>query len=209
MDSIVTIIASLFILMYSVILHEIAHGYVAERLGDPTARRAGRLTLNPIPHIDPIMTILMPLMFFFLANGRMFGGAKPVPVNPLYFDDPKKDMALVASAGALTNLALAGLGALIYHSLSVVGPVPAFVIASVQFMVYFNVLLGLFNLIPIPPLDGSRVLAALLPDNLARTLLSIEPFGFVLILFLFFATSLGALLFQFVSLGMKTLGVPF
>lgn len=210
MENINAIVLGFFVLVYSVILHEIAHGYVAERLGDPTARKAGRLTLNPIPHIDPIMTIALPAILFIssqiFGGGLLFGAAKPVPVNPLYFDDPKKDMALVSLAGVLTNFALAGIGAVLFNIGG--GNIP--MIASVlQFMVSINLLLGIFNLIPIPPLDGSKVLASLLPRNAAQALLSLEQFGFILILGLFFFSGFGDIVFRLVNILMGVLNVPY
>lgn len=205
-----TIILGFFILIYSVILHEIAHGYIAERLGDPTARNAGRLTLNPIPHIDPIMTIAIPAFLFISAQifggGILFGAAKPVPINPLYFDDPKKDTALVSLAGVITNFALAGIAAILYN---IGGSGMPIVATALQFMVLINLLLGVFNLIPIPPLDGSKVLASLLPKNAAQTLLSLEPFGFILILGLFFFSGFGGLIGRLVATLMGVLNVPY
>lgn len=210
MEHLNTIILGFFVLIYSVILHEIAHGYVAERLGDPTARNAGRLTLNPIPHIDPIMTIAVPLFLFISAQifggGILFGAAKPVPVNPLYFDDPKKDTALVSLAGVLTNFALAGIGAVLYN---LGGSQVPLIATTLQFMVSINLLLGVFNLIPIPPLDGSKVLASILPRNAAQTLLSLEPFGFILILGLFFFSGFGAIISRLVATLMGVLNVPY
>lgn len=168
--------------------HEFAHGFVAYSLGDPTAKIAGRLTLNPIKHLDPIGT----LAFFFIK----IGWAKPVPVNPNYFRNPRKDMLWVALAGPLTNLTLAVISAVLaktiwfiaslltYSTLleAVVVPLNAMLIASV----WINLVLCIFNFLPIPPLDGSKILAGLLPDNLARTYMKFEKYGFVLVLLLAF-----------------------
>lgn len=209
MENLNLVILGFFILIYSVILHEIAHGLVAERLGDPTARRMGRLTLNPIPHIDPIMTIAIPAILFlssqFFGGGIIFGAAKPVPINPLYFDDPKRDIALVSVAGVLTNFTLAGLAAVLYNLGGSTMPIFA---ELLRFAVSINLLLGVFNLIPIPPLDGSKVLASLLPRNAAQALLSLEPFGFVLILGLFLFSGFSGIIGHVVGLLMNFLHVP-
>lgn len=207
-DLLNTIIGFL-VLVYSVILHEVAHGFVAERLGDPTARNAGRLTLNPIPHIDPMMTLILPAILYissrFLGGGIILGAAKPVPVNPLYFDDPKKDMALVSMAGVATNFSLAICGALIFNLMPGYIPVLA---EALQSLVFINILLGVFNLIPIPPLDGSKVLASVLPRNAAAALLSLEPFGFFLIIGLLMFSGLGTLLYGAIAALMAILQVP-
>jgi Zn-dependent protease len=190
MDLILTIIITLPILIYSAILHEIVHGLVAERLGDPTARLMGRITLNPIPHIDPIMSILLPLILSLSPTHIIIGGAKPVPVDPFNFREPKKDMALVSLAGPATNLVIAIVFALICRflfnglSLDMIlngGNLIASILGTV---VYINILLAIFNLIPIPPLDGSKVFALLLPDREAATYLSIGTFGILIIFFL-------------------------
>lgn len=164
------------VLIYSVILHEIAHGFVADKLGDPTARVHGRLTLNPLPHIDPLMTIVVPLVLILSGSGIIFGAAKPVPVDPYNFKDPKRDTALVALAGPVTNLLIAALLALLVRF------IPNQEIANIlATRVVWNVGLAIFNLFPIPPLDGSKVLAGILPDDLAERYLSIERFGFIIL----------------------------
>ncbi|MBI4099743.1 site-2 protease family protein [Candidatus Microgenomates bacterium] len=165
-------IVELAILIYSVILHEISHGYVADKLGDPTARLSGRLTLDPRPHIDPLMTIGLPLILFLTGAGIIFGAAKPVPIDPFNFREPKKDIALTALAGPATNLLIAVILALLFRLY------PSDILST---GVILNVGLALFNLIPIPPLDGFKVLTGILPDDLARDLASLERFGFTLI----------------------------
>lgn len=179
------LIVALPILLYSAILHEIAHGLVADRLGDPTARLSGRLTLNPIPHIDPFMTILLPLLLIFSGSNIIFGGAKPVPIDPFNLKEGKKDIALVALAGPLTNILLAIAAALLYHGLAFLPTNIAIVLFSffLQVTITINIFLAIFNLLPIPPLDGSKVFALLLPDELANSYLSIGTIG-ILILFL-------------------------
>lgn len=169
-------IIDLIILIYSVILHEIAHGYAADKLGDQTARAHGRLTLNPIPHIDPLMTIGLPLLLLLSGSGMIFGAAKPVPVDTFNLKDPKRDTALVALAGPATNLAIAVILALILRL------VPNQQIADIMVTsIMWNVGLALFNLFPIPPLDGSKVLAGILPDDLAAAFGRLDRFGFLLV----------------------------
>lgn len=182
-------LVSLIILVYSAILHEIAHGFVAERLGDPTARLMGRLTLNPKSHIDPFMSILLPLLLILSGSPVIFGAAKPVPVDPFNFREPKKDMAIVSLAGPGTNILIAIIFALICRFLF--PGLPLEVIRSSGFVgftlgtiVYINLLLAIFNLIPIPPLDGSKIFALILPDREAAAYLSVGTFGILIIFFL-------------------------
>ncbi len=183
-------------ILLALTLHEVAHGYVAYRLGDPTAKLTGRLTLNPLKHLDPFGTIA-----FFLIN---IGWAKPVPVNGVYFSNPKKDMLWVALAGPVTNLILAFISAVIAkmiyqvalvlpHSMAMeVVIVPLF--EMVKASIWINLVLCIFNFLPIPPLDGSRILMGLLPDDLARTYSSLEKYGFILILILAFTGILGKMI---------------
>lgn len=164
------------ILVYSIILHEIAHGWVAERLGDSTARLRGRLTLDPRPHIDLFTTIILPVLSFFLS-GIIFGAAKPIPINPINFRDPKKDIALTSLAGPLTNILIAVFFALLFRIL----PFSLFRDAA-----QFNILLAVFNLLPFPPLDGFKVVGGILPDEYARVWFSFERIGLTFIIFLLF-----------------------
>ncbi len=173
-------------LLFALTLHELAHGLVAYRLGDPTAKMAGRLTLNPFRHLDPLGTIA----FFFIK----FGWAKPVPVNPRYFRDPKRDMLWVAMAGPLTNLGVAIVSAILSKAIWIFGgilpysrateaillPLSAMLVASV----WINLVLAIFNFLPIPPLDGGRILAGLLPDRLASSYQQLERYGFVIVIIL-------------------------
>jgi len=193
----------------AVILHEIAHGAVALRLGDDTAKRMGRLTLNPLPHIDPIGTVLLPALLLFVG-APVFGYARPVPVNYAKLHAPRRDMVLVALAGPLTNLALAGATALVFRQLygylgglaaspgSPAAHVAATVVVPLALMaqhgVVMNVVLAVFNLLPIPPLDGGRVLTGLLPAAQARRLAAIEPFGFLIVVVLLTTRTLGVIL---------------
>ncbi len=164
------------ILIYSVILHEISHGYVADKLGDPTARLAKRLTLDPRPHIDLWMTILLPLLLFLSHAGIIFGAAKPVPIDPFNFRDPKKDTALVALAGPLTNFLIAILLSVLLRLL----PYQS-IYNILSTAIIWNVGLALFNLFPLPPLDGFKVLTGLVSDDIARDLIRLERFGFTII----------------------------
>lgn len=202
------ILIPLAVLIFSAILHEIMHGVVADRLGDPTARIMGRLTLNPIPHIDPVMSILLPASMFILSGGHFaFGAAKPVPVNPIHFRDPKKDMALVAIAGPLTNAFIAIVAAQIIRFL----PLNDLLSSILYIVVLYNLMLTIVNLIPIPPLDGSRVVTALLPNDLARTYASIERYGIFILLFLFFfplgGFSLGDVVYNLIVFAIHLLGI--
>lgn len=175
------------VLLFSIIIHEVAHGYVALKNGDPTAKMLGRITLNPIPHIDPIGTILLPLLLLFTGSGIIFGWAKPVPVNPMNFRNYRWGEITVSAAGPLSNLALAVLFAYILR----LGPVNLGLLKMAYFGVSINIFLALFNLIPIPPLDGSHILAILLPRDLARMYQYLEPVGFILILVLFYTGIMG------------------
>jgi len=202
------------ILIYSVILHEIAHGWVADRLGDPTARMRGRLTLNPIPHIDPLMSILLPLLLIFSGSPIVFGAAKPVPIDPYNFREGRKDMGLVGLAGPATNLLLAVAAALIFKIIIFIPPlnVLSFLLPILNLAIFYNFALAALNLIPIPPLDGSRILAAIVPKEAVRILDSLEPFGLFILFFLLIfpigGFSLGKLIFGLVSLWMRLLGLP-
>jgi len=188
-------------LLFALTLHEFAHGFVAYRLGDPTARDAGRLTLNPLKHLDPLGTIA----FFFIK----FGWAKPVPINPNYFQNPKKDMLWVALAGPVTNLALAMISALLTKGIwllanvlpysvtteAILVPLNSMLIASV----WINLVLAIFNFFPIPPLDGSRILLGLLPNDLALSYLRLERYGFLIIMVLAFSGILSRVIVPVIS----------
>jgi len=184
-------IIKIVILVYSAILHEIAHGYVAYRLGDPTAKLRGRLTLNPISHIDPYMTVLIPLLLLITGSPIIFGGAKPVPVDPFNLRDGIKDLSLVSLAGPLTNIVLAILGSVLLHIFY-----PGFRLtdalnhdlgsAIFATIVLINLFLAVFNLVPIPPLDGSKVFSLLLPPKQAAAYMSLGSVGMIFLMFLLF-----------------------
>ncbi len=183
-----TVSISLFIvLMFSVILHEIAHGYAALRLGDPTARDARRLTLNPISHIDPIGTLLLPGFLLITGSSFLFGWAKPVPVNPRWFRNPQVGMAIVGFAGPATNIIIAVLASIVLRLIPPVNPVdPGFLVHVLYYAVLINVVLATFNMLPIPPLDGSRVIIPFVPRNVAQVFYQLEPYGMYIVLGLYF-----------------------
>jgi len=172
-------------LIFAITVHEAAHGWVASKLGDPTAKQLGRLTFNPLPHIDPVGTIILPIAMLVLS-GFIFGWAKPVPVNTRNFREPRKDMAMVALAGPASNLMMALFWGLMWK-LAMILPdsmywfaVPLLLMGKIG--IQFNFILLVLNLLPLPPLDGSRVLSWLLPTQLALKLDKIEPYGaFILI----------------------------
>lgn len=180
-------------ILLAITFHEVAHGFVAYKLGDPTAKMMGRLTLNPLSHIDPWGTILMPGLLLVLTNGQfVFGYAKPVPINPNYFRNPRRDMAISAAAGPVTNLILAFISLMLLKAVSAgslsAGSEASAVLTPLALMlkagVVMNVVLAAFNMLPIPPLDGGRVLAGLLPWQHAAALEKLEPYGFFIVLIL-------------------------
>jgi len=192
--------------LFAIVLHEVAHGWVADRLGDPTARLAGRLSLNPLKHIDPIGTLVLPLALVVFSSPVVFGYAKPVPVNFSFLHRPKQDMIWVALAGPAMNLLLALLSVLI---LAVAVHLPAWfaqpLAEMAQASIMINIVLMLFNLLPLPPLDGGRVLTGLLPMHLARHMATIEPYGFFVLLALLFLGWLQPILIPPVSFAVQAL----
>lgn len=171
----------LALLVISLGAHEAAHAWVALKCGDTTGRDQGRITLNPIPHIDPFMTIALPLMLWF-TSGMMFGGAKPVPVNFYNLRRPHRDMALVAIAGPLSNFLIAGILFAAYHAVDQMPRYEEKLLPEILWQaMWWNLLLSAFNLLPIPPLDGSRVMAWLLPRTLRPGYIALEQFGMLIV----------------------------
>lgn len=183
--------------LFAITVHEVAHGWIANKLGDQTAKIMGRLTLNPIKHIDWLGTVAVPLVLLYLG-GFIFGWAKPVPISPVNFKKPRRDMALVAVAGPISNLIMAVLWAIVakiglllfLH----VSPNARPIVLMGQAGIYINVLLGLLNLIPIPPLDGGRFVSNILPPKMAYHYDKLERFGFIILLILLVTGLLGIVL---------------
>ena len=178
--------------LFAITVHEAAHGYVARMLGDPTAAMLGRLTLNPLKHIDPIGTILMPLLLYFSTSGAfLFGYAKPVPVNFGQLRHPKRDMIWVALAGPASNFIQALLWAIVLVALVVAGVQERFWLEMARAGILTNLVMWAFNLFPLPPLDGGRIVAGLLPTKLAIPFSRMEPIGFFIVLALVLAGIVG------------------
>ncbi|HEX9625962.1 MAG TPA: site-2 protease family protein [Acidiferrobacterales bacterium] len=177
-------------MLFAITVHEVAHGWVAKRFGDLTADRLGRLTLNPLKHIDPVGTILVPALLVLLKTGFVFGWAKPVPVSFENLRNPRRDMAIVAAAGPVANLLMAIFWALMVKIAMVLPDTAAWIKTPLLYMglggIFVNVLLMVFNLLPLPPLDGGRVAIGLLPGPWAYRLSRIEPYGFFILLGLMF-----------------------
>ena len=200
-----SILITFVILIFSAIVHEVSHGLMAERLGDSTAREQGRITLNPIPHIDPFGSILLPLLLLAAHSPVIFGAAKPVPVNFNNLRNPKSGMALVSLAGPLSNFLLAIL---------FVVPIKFGFANSIAYpillqAILINLVLGTFNLIPIPPMDGSKILAALAPEEWMHKILSLERYGFVLILVFLYLGWLQIILYPVVLWFSRIFGIDF
>lgn len=193
-------------LIFAITLHESAHGWAAGRLGDPTATMLGRVTINPIPHIDPIGTIAVPGALLLMSaltggGGLLFGWAKPVPINPRYFRNPLKAMTITAAAGPLSNLLQMIFWALLLKALAAVGFYDKFVISVCAAGISVNLMLMAFNLIPIPPLDGGRIVRGLLPRQAGMAFDKIEPYGFMILLVLMVGGGLSFFMRPFLMFG--------
>jgi len=180
----------IIILIFSIVIHEVSHGAMANYLGDPTAKYAGRLTLNPIPHIDPIGSIILPGILIMMnmilpGGGIIFGWAKPVPINPYNFRDQKYGSAKVALAGPGANLAIALFFGLALRFFPVVSAISGLYVVF-SYIVYINILLAVFNLLPVPPLDGSHILFAFLPYRMENIKIFLSQFGIFILLFIIF-----------------------
>jgi Zn-dependent protease len=203
----------------AITFHEVAHGWVASKKGDPTAMMLGRVTLNPLAHIDPIGTVLVPLVLLVMNSGFMFGWAKPVPVNFRLLHDQKRDPIYVASAGVITNLMLASLSGLLFRIIAAIDPGVIYnvsmsgdadtlarkVLVPVAMMlvvsVRINVILAIFNLVPIPPLDGGRIAVGLLPPRASMALASVERYGMPLLILLM----MSGIIWRFIDMPIRLL----
>jgi Zn-dependent protease len=199
------IVITLAILLFSAIVHEVAHGLMAEKLGDSTARDEGRITLNPIPHIDPFGSIALPALLLAVGSPIVFGAAKPVPVNFANLRHPKAGMALVSLAGPLANFLLAVLF-VVPIKLGLANEIAVPILLQA---ILINLVLGTFNLIPIPPLDGSKILASLGSDQWMYRILSLEQYGFLLVLVFLMLGILDRVLIPVISLFGKIFGIRF
>jgi len=210
-DIVYTISVWILPVLFAITLHEVAHGWVAYKLGDPTAKNQGRLTLNPIKHVDPVGTLVVPL-FLAMVSPFIFGWAKPVPIEPRYFKSPMLDMALVAVAGPASNFIMACFWAIFILLVINTASSPetlAFLTEMGKNGIIINIILMVLNLLPIPPLDGSRVLAGILPAPLARPYMQLERFGIIIILLLLVSGILGKIMWPLVQYFINLIGLIF
>jgi len=197
--------------LFAITLHEAAHGWVAYKLGDPTAKSRGRITINPIKHIDPMGTVVVPI-FLATLSGFVMGWAKPVPVEPRYFKSPLLDMALVAVAGPASNFVMACFWAFFIVVVDAAlnpSSTLSFLADMGEKGIYINIILMVLNLLPIPPLDGGRVVAGILPPSLAMPFMQLERFGMIIILLLLVSGILGKIMWPIVLHFVKIIGVIF
>ncbi len=187
-------IFGIIVLIFSAVIHEVSHGFIADKLGDPTARLSGRLTLNPLKHLDPFGSVILPILLSLIPGGIIFGWAKPVPYNPYNLKDPEKGAAKIALAGPLSNLVLALIFSIVFRiTAAETGGIFYNLNELSGIIVLINIVLGVFNMVPIPPLDGAKVITAVIPDRaykVKRFLSENNPYGWIiLIAFIFFGLS--------------------
>lgn len=202
-SGILSFMASFVLLIIAMTVHESFHGWTAYKLGDTTAKYSGRLTLNPMAHIDPVWTILIPLLLFISSGGQLiFGAAKPVPINYWALKNPKRDIIWVGASGPLSNLIFAFLLSILLKI-----PLPLVLYFIIVNLIVINLVLGVFNLIPIPPLDGSRILMGLLPEGAALRYAQIEPYGFIIVIILVWLGVFGRIIWPLIEFLLKLLGI--
>jgi len=198
-------------ILFAITLHEAAHGWVANKLGDPTAKNLGRITINPIKHIDPVGTVVVPL-FLAMVSPFVLGWAKPVPIEPRYFKSPLLDMGLVAVAGPVSNFFMACFWAMFIQLVTMLmerSDLLVFLAEMGKNGIIINIVLMVLNLLPIPPLDGGRVVAGILPPNLAIPYMQLERFGMVIILLLLVSGILGKIMWPIVLYFVNIVGSIF